>query len=53
MCVYRIRPHDVSEDILSDEDFDDEELAPTETDLARALESRVGGRESRGKKSER
>ena len=53
MCVYRIRPHDVSEDILSDEDFEDEELELTEADLARALESRVGGRESKGKKSER
>ena len=53
MCVYRIRPRDVADDILSDEDFEDEELELTEADLARALESRVGGRESKGKKAER
>ena len=49
MSVYRIRPHDPSEDVLSDEDFSDEELELTEADLARALQTRIGGRESQGK----
>ena len=49
MCVYRIRPRDIEDDILSDEDFDDEELELTEADLARALETRIGGRDSKGK----
>ena len=50
MCVYRIRPRDLDDDVLPDEDFSDEELELTEADLARALETRIGGRESRGKK---
>ena len=42
----------MSEDILPDEDFSDEELELTEADLARALETRIGGRESKGKTSQ-
>ena len=52
MSVYRVRPQDVDEDVLSDEDFCDEELELTEADLARALETRIGGRESKAKTSE-
>ena len=51
MSVYRVRPRDPSEDVLSDEDFSDEELELTEGDLARALQTRIGGRESKGKTS--
>ena len=43
--MYRERPRDPSEDVLSDEDFSDEELELTEADLARALQTRVGGRD--------
>ena len=53
MCVYRIRPRDIAEDMLSDEDFSDEELELAEADLAHALETRISGRESKGKKSQR
>ena len=52
MSVYRIRPHDVDDDVLSDEDFDDDELGLTEADLARALQTRIGGHESKRKKGE-
>ena len=45
LSVYRVRPCDPTEDILSDEDFSDEELELTEMDLERALRSKVGGRE--------
>ena len=55
LSVYRARPRDPSEDVLSDEDVSDEELELTEADLARALKTRVGGREphaqSKGKSS--
>ena len=47
LSVYRVRPRDPTEDILSDDDFSDEELELTEVDLARALRSKVGGREPR------
>ena len=40
-----MRPCDPTDDILSDEDFSDEELELTEMDLERALKSKVGGRE--------
>ena len=45
LSVYRVRPCDPTEDILSDEDFSEEELELTEIDLERALRSKVGGRE--------
>ena len=51
MSGYRIRPRDLDDDVLSDEDFSDEELELTEADLARALETRIGGHEPKGKKS--
>ena len=47
LSVYRVRPRDPTEDVLSDEDFSDEELELTEVDLERALKSKVGGREPR------
>ena len=47
MCVYRVRPRDVSDDVLSGEDFSDAELELTEQDLERALRTRIGGRESK------
>ena len=53
MSVYRIRPRDSSEDVLPDKNFSDEELELTEADLARALATRIGGRESKGKKASR
>ena len=54
MSVYRVHPKDVDEDILSDEDFQDEELELTEADLADALKTRIGGHTSkRIKKNER
>lgn len=53
MSVYRIRPRDISEDVLSDEDSSDEELELTEADLTRALETRIGGHDSKAKKSEK
>ena len=37
MSVYRVRPRDVSDDVVSDEDFSDEELVLTEKDLALSL----------------
>ena len=49
LCVYRIRPRDVADDVSSDEEFSDEELELTEGDLARALAMRIGGCESKGK----
>ena len=51
MSVYRVRPKDVDEDILSDEDFQDEELDLTEADLAEALETRIGGHASKRNKN--
>ena len=42
MSVYRVRPRDVDEDVLSDEDFQDEELELTEDALAEALKTRIG-----------
>ena len=47
MSVYRVRPRDVSDDVLSDEDFSDEELVLTKKDLERAMQTRIGGRESK------
>ena len=47
MSVYRVRPHDVSEDVVSDEDSSDEELVLTKKDLARAMQTRIGGREAK------
>ena len=52
MSVYRVRPKDVDEDILSDEDFQDEELELTGTDLAEALETRIGCHASKKKQKE-
>ena len=46
MCVYRVRPRDVSDDVLSDEEFSDAELELTEQDFERALRTSIGGRES-------
>ena len=48
ICVYRIRHRDRSDDVGSDEDFSHEELELTDADSARALQTRIGGRESKG-----
>ena len=53
MSVYRVRPRDVSDDVVSDEDFSDEELVLTEKDLERALQTRIGGREPKKTASQR
>ena len=53
MSVYRVRPRDVSDDVVSDEDFSDEELVLTEQDLARAMQTRIGGRETKKAESQR
>ena len=53
MSVYRVRPRDVSDDVVSDEDFSDEELILTEKDLEEALKTRIGGRESKRTESQR
>ena len=42
----------MSEVILSNEDFSDEELKLTEADLARALATRIGGRETKKETSQ-
>ena len=52
MSVCRVRPREVDEDVLSDEDFEDEELELTEADLAEALKTRIGGHASKRNKKE-